>query len=45
MKEIIEKGLDISAIFASSDELAAGAMSHAIRHGIRVPDDLFGYGL
>ncbi|RDI36890.1 LacI family DNA-binding transcriptional regulator [Falsibacillus pallidus] len=40
MKDIMDRDMDITAVFASSDELAVGAMSHAIRHGIRVPDDL-----
>lgn len=40
MEEILQKKLDITAIFASSDELAAGAMSVAYRNGIKIPDQL-----
>lgn len=40
MEEILAKKLDVSAIFASSDELAVGAMSKAYQQGIRIPDEL-----
>ncbi|MDQ0202061.1 LacI family DNA-binding transcriptional regulator [Neobacillus ginsengisoli] len=40
MEEILQKQLDITAIFASSDELAVGAMSVAYRNGIKIPDQL-----
>jgi LacI family transcriptional regulator len=40
MEEILQKKLDITAIFASSDELAAGAMSVAYKNGIKIPDQL-----
>ncbi|MDP4084498.1 MAG: LacI family DNA-binding transcriptional regulator [Bacillota bacterium] len=40
MEEILQKKLDVTAIFASSDELAAGAMSVAYRKGIKIPDQL-----
>ncbi|MGG5253497.1 LacI family DNA-binding transcriptional regulator [Neobacillus sp. SM06] len=40
MEEIIRRKLDMTAIFASSDELAAGAMSKAFQHGIQIPSQL-----
>ena len=40
MEEIIRRNLNMTAIFASSDELAAGAMSTAFQHGIRIPSQL-----
>lgn len=40
MEAILQKQLNITAIFASSDEIAAGAMSAAIRNGIKIPDQL-----
>ena len=40
MEEILRRELDITAIFASSDELAAGAMSIAYKHGIKIPEQL-----
>ncbi|XJZ27987.1 LacI family DNA-binding transcriptional regulator [Bacillota bacterium Lsc_1132] len=40
MEEIISRKLDITAIFASSDELAAGAMSKAYQQGIQIPGQL-----
>jgi LacI family transcriptional regulator len=40
MEEILQKKLDITAIFASSDELAAGVMSVAYKNGIKIPDQL-----
>jgi LacI family transcriptional regulator len=40
MEEILRKQLDITAIFASSDELAAGVMSVAYKNGIKIPDQL-----
>lgn len=40
MEQIYKKKLDITAIFASSDELAVGAMSYAYKKGIRIPENL-----
>lgn len=40
MEEIANRNMDITAIFASSDELAVGAMSKAYQLGIRIPDHL-----
>lgn len=40
MGEIIRRKLDITAIFASSDELAVGAMSAAYQQGNVIPDQL-----
>ena len=40
MEEIISRELEITAIFASSDELAAGAISKAFQQGIAIPGQL-----
>lgn len=40
MEELLKRKLDFTAIFASSDELAVGAMSVAYKNGIKIPDDL-----
>ncbi|MFD0048023.1 LacI family DNA-binding transcriptional regulator [Actinomycetes bacterium NPDC127524] len=40
MEQILESGLDVTAIFACSDELAVGAMSVAYKKGLSIPDDL-----
>lgn len=40
MKRLLEKCSDITAIFASSDERALGAISYLHEHGIKVPDEI-----
>lgn len=40
MEEIVARGIGVTAIFASSDELAVGVMSQAYKMGIRIPDQL-----
>lgn len=37
---LLERARGLTAIFASSDELALGVMSAAFRRGLRLPDDL-----
>lgn len=39
-RKIMHDHPDLTAIFAASDELAAGALSEAYQMGIRIPDDL-----
>lgn len=46
MSEILDSGADLpTAVYAHSDELAIGAMSIAMRRGLRVPDDLAFVGI
>lgn len=40
LEHLLHTAPDISAVFATSDEMAAGALSCAYRHGITVPDAL-----
>lgn len=40
MEDLFEKAPDITAVFATSDEMALGALSCAYRRGVRVPVDL-----
>ncbi|SFC93920.1 transcriptional regulator, LacI family [Bacillus sp. OV322] len=40
MEQILARGLDVTSVFACSDELAVGAMSVAYKKGISIPDDL-----
>ncbi|MGN7454013.1 substrate-binding domain-containing protein [Paenibacillus pasadenensis] len=40
MRRLLERGLPFTAVFAASDEMAAGAMHHALAAGIRVPEEL-----
>jgi len=40
MRELLRRGQDISAVFASTDELAIGAMRAIYEAGSRVPDDV-----
>ncbi|MCF6334223.1 MAG: substrate-binding domain-containing protein [Spirochaetales bacterium] len=40
MEELFQRSLDISAVFAASDEMAIGALSWAYKKGIKVPDEL-----
>ncbi|MED1203388.1 LacI family DNA-binding transcriptional regulator [Heyndrickxia acidicola] len=40
MEKIVDHPLKVTAVFASSDELAVGAMSYANKRGIRIPEDL-----
>ncbi len=40
MEKLLNTVPDITAIFAASDEMAAGALVCAYKRGIRVPDDL-----
>lgn len=40
VSEIFNRAIDVTAIFASSDELAAGVLSRAYELGIKVPDQL-----
>ncbi|MFB9324664.1 LacI family DNA-binding transcriptional regulator [Paenibacillus aurantiacus] len=40
MEALLKRGLDLTAVFAASDEMAAGAMHAAARAGLRVPEDL-----
>ncbi|MFC0272189.1 LacI family DNA-binding transcriptional regulator [Metabacillus herbersteinensis] len=39
MDEILVKKLDVTAIFASSDEMALGVLTTAHQKGIKIPDD------
>jgi len=38
--DLKEKGLHFDAVLASDDFLAVGAIKYAIRHGIKIPDEL-----
>jgi DNA-binding LacI/PurR family transcriptional regulator len=40
MRYIMEKGIDVSGIWAQNDLMAIGAMSELSRSGIRVPDQI-----
>jgi LacI family transcriptional regulator len=40
LERLLHTGPDITAVFATSDEMAVGALSCAYRHGITVPDAL-----
>ncbi|GCL73478.1 LacI family transcriptional regulator [Paenibacillus naphthalenovorans] len=40
MGRLLQKSPDLTAVFASSDERALGAISYCHEHGIKVPDDL-----
>lgn len=40
MKELLEKDLKITAVFAASDALAAGAIEAVMDVGLKVPDDI-----
>ncbi len=46
MRRVIERGLDMRAVIAGSDELALGAMAAAQDSGWKVPDDIgiLGFG-
>ena len=39
-KQVMASGFDVDAIFCSSDELAVGAVSAALRAGRKIPQDL-----
>ncbi|QSF46224.1 LacI family DNA-binding transcriptional regulator [Paenibacillus tianjinensis] len=40
MKTILQKAPEVTAVFAASDEMAIGALSTAIQHGLNVPEDI-----
>ncbi len=40
MEQLLERARGITAVFATSDEMALGALSCAFSAGLRVPDDL-----
>jgi LacI family transcriptional regulator len=40
LKELLERNPDITAIFASSDEMAVGAIVEATKMGIHIPEEL-----
>jgi LacI family transcriptional regulator len=40
MEKLLQRAPDTTAVFATSDEMAAGVLTVAAKHGIRVPDQL-----
>lgn len=40
MNQLFERRLAISAVFAFSDDMAAGALASIMDHGLSVPDDI-----
>lgn len=40
MKRLLERGVRITAVFATNDEMAIGAMEAAKEQGLRIPEDL-----
>lgn len=40
MDELMGRRLDFSAVFASNDSMALGAMRYCAKHGLRVPEDV-----
>ena len=40
MQQLLARGVKFSAVVCANDEMAHGALSVAIEHGLRVPDDL-----
>ena len=40
MEDLAGRRLGFSAVFASNDSIALGAMRHCNKHGLRVPDDI-----
>ncbi|MEN3184512.1 MAG: GntR family transcriptional regulator, partial [Atribacterota bacterium] len=40
MERLLKKGVQVTAIFATNDEMAIGAMKAAREHGLQVPEDL-----
>lgn len=40
MKRLLERGARMTAVFATNDEMAIGAMEAAKEHGLRIPEDL-----
>jgi LacI family transcriptional regulator len=40
MEELLQRAPDTTAVFATSDEMAAGVLTVAAKHGISVPDQL-----
>lgn len=45
MDTLLEQAPDVTAVFAASDEMAIGALSTIVKHGLSVPEDisLMGY--
>ena len=39
-RHILEKGIDVSGIWAQNDLMAIGAMSELSRSGMRIPDEI-----
>lgn len=40
MERLLKKGVQMTALFATNDEMAIGAMKAAREHGLRIPEDL-----
>ena len=40
MRTLAQRQLDLTAVFATSDEMALGAMTYLHRNGVRLPDEL-----
>jgi LacI family transcriptional regulator len=40
MRTLAHRKLDLTAVFATSDEMALGAMTYLHRTGVRLPDEL-----
>ncbi|MEN3184845.1 MAG: substrate-binding domain-containing protein, partial [Atribacterota bacterium] len=40
MKRLLGRGVRVTAIFATNDDMALGAMEAAKEHGLRIPEDV-----
>ncbi|KWX73420.1 LacI family transcriptional regulator [Paenibacillus riograndensis] len=40
MEALLRKAGEVTAVFAASDEMAIGALSAALKHGLNVPEDI-----
>ncbi|CQR53364.1 LacI family DNA-binding transcriptional regulator [Paenibacillus riograndensis] len=40
MEALLRKAGEVTAVFAASDEMAIGALSSALKHGLNVPEDI-----